>query len=125
MASLRDFYTRPPEDPKYLDDMVELSNDIEEAIQQVKMTLFTKKGEVLGEPDFGLDLDSYLFEYDVDPFALSSEAMLQVNKYVSESKKRQITVAPSVYPDDKSNRDILVLLVDIPEANGQFALFYD
>lgn len=125
MANLRDFYIRPPEDPKYLGDIVEVSNEIESSIQQVKMTLFTKRGEVLGEPDFGLDLDSYLFEYDVDPFSLSSEAMLQVNKYVSESKKRQISVSPSLYKDDKANRDILVLIVDIPETKSQFALFYD
>ena len=125
MASFRDFYTRTPDDPKYLGDRVEIADEVESAIQQVKMTLFTKKGEVLGEPDFGLDLDSYLFEYDADPFQLSSDAMFQINKYVSESKKRKITVDPSLYPDDKSNRDILVLLVDIAEAKEQVALFYD
>jgi hypothetical protein len=125
MASLRDFYTRTNDDPKYLNDRVEIGDELESAIQQVKMILFTKKGEVLGEPDFGIDLDSYLFEYSVDPFNLSNEATGQINKYVSEARKRQITVAPSIYPDDKSNRDILVLLVDIPELKNTLAMFYD
>ena len=71
MAHLRDFYTRTLDDPKYLGDRVEISDDLESTIQQVKMTLFTKKGEVLGEPDFGLDLNKYLFEYDIDPMSLS------------------------------------------------------
>ena len=66
MAQLRDFYTRTTDDSKYLSDRVEVSDDLESAIQQVKMTLFTKKGEVLGEPDFGVDIDSYLFEYSID-----------------------------------------------------------
>ncbi len=125
MAHLRDFYTRTMDDPKYLGDRVEISDDLESTIQQVKMTLFTKKGEVLGEPDFGLDLNKYLFEYDLDPMSLSHEATSQVNKYVAEARKRQITVNPSLYPDDRANRDILVLLIDIPELKNSIAMFYD
>ena len=125
MAYLRDFYTRTNEDPRYLDDKVEVSDDLESTIQQIKMTLFTKKGEVLGEPDFGIDLNKYLFEYDIDPMSLSHEATSQVNKYVAEARKRQVTVNPSLYPDDKSNRDILVLLIDIPELKNSIAMFYD
>lgn len=125
MANLRDFYTRTMEDPKYLGDRVEISDELESAVQQVKMTLFTKKGEVLGEPDFGIDLDSYLFEYSVDPMSLSQDATSQINKYVAEARKRQISVSPSMYPDDKSNRDIFVLLIDIPELKNSIAMFYD
>jgi hypothetical protein len=125
MASLRDFYTRTNDDPKYLTDRVEIGDELESAIQQVKMTLFTKKGEVLGEPDFGIDLNSYLFEYSIDPFNLSDEASTQINKYVAEARKRQIKITPSLYPDDRSNRDILVLLVDIPELKNTLAMFYD
>ena len=125
MANLRDFYTRTMEDPKYLGDRVEISDELESAVQQVKMTLFTKKGEVLGEPDFGIELDSYLFEYSIDPSRLSQDATSQINKYVAESRKRQISVSPSMYPDDKSNRDIFVLLIDIPELKNSIAMFYD
>ena len=125
MASLRDFYTRTDEDPKYLGDRVEISDELESAIQQVKMTLFTRKGEVLGEPDFGIELDSYLFEYSIDPNRLGKDATSQINKYVTEARKRQITVSPSLYPDDKANRDIFVLLIDIPESKNSFAMFYD
>ena len=125
MANLRDFYTRTNDDPKYLEDRLEISDEIESAIQQVKMTLFTKKGEVLGEPDFGINLDSYLFDYSIDPQGLGRDATGQINKYVAEARKRQISVSPAIYPDDKSNRDIFVLLINIPELKNQFALFYD
>jgi hypothetical protein len=89
------------------------------------MTLFTRKGEVLGEPDFGIELDNYLFEYSIDPSRLGKDATGQINKYVAEARKRKITVSPSLYPDDKANRDIFVLLIDIPETKNSFALFYD
>ena len=125
MAQLRDFYTRTLEDPKYLGDRLEVSDELESAIQQVKMTLFTKKGEVLGEADFGLNMEGYLFEYSINPTSLSQEATGQINKYVSEARKRQISVSPSIYQDEKANRDIFVLLVNIPELKNSFAMFYD
>jgi hypothetical protein len=125
MTNLRDFYTRTGEDPKYLGDRLEVSDELESAIQQVKMTLFTKKGEVLGEPDFGIDLDGYLFEYSIDPARLAKDATGQINKYVAEGRKRQITVTPSLYSDDKANRDIFVLLINIPELKNSIAMFYD
>lgn len=125
MASIRDFYIRTEDDLKYLADRVEVNDELESAIQQVKMTLFTKKGEVLGEPDFGIELNNYLFEYSIDPNRLSKDATAQINKYVAESRKRQITVSPSLYPDEKSNRDIFVLLINIPELKNSIAMFYD
>ena len=74
MSQLRDFYLRPETDPAYRPEQLEVHEDLESALQQIKMTLFTKKGEVLGEPDFGLEVEKYLFEFTIDPFALTKEA---------------------------------------------------
>jgi hypothetical protein len=125
MAQLRDFYIRPESDPAHRPNQLEVYDEIESILQQVKMTLFTKKGEVLGELNFGVDVEKYLFEFSLDPFALSNEAEIQINKYVTESKKRNITVDPATYPDDRSNREIFVLLINIPEAKSPLAIFYD
>ncbi|CAB4159506.1 hypothetical protein UFOVP699_242 [uncultured Caudovirales phage] len=125
MASLRDFYFREPGDPRYREDQLEVSDDLESTLQQIRMTLFTNKGEVLGEPDFGVDIDKYLFEFSVDPFSVSLAASEQINKYVGETRKRRITVKPSLYADERSNRDILVLMIDLPELKNPLAVFYD
>lgn len=125
MAQLRDFYTRQENDPAFRPEQFEIYDDLESALQQIKMTLFTRKGEVLGEPDFGVDTEKYLFEFDIDPFALTKEAGAQINKYVSEGRKRSITVRPASYADTKSNRDIFVLLIDIPELKTPLSIFYD
>ena len=68
---------------------------------------------------------SYLFEYSIDPHALGKDANGQINKYVGEARKRQITVTPSIYPDDRANRDVFVLLINIPELKNSIAVFYD
>jgi hypothetical protein len=51
------------------------------------MTLLTKKGEVLGEPDFGLETTKYLFEFEgVSLSVLEKEADEQIHNYVMMSK---------------------------------------
>jgi phage baseplate assembly protein W len=125
MAQLREIYFRGDTDPKFRTDRVEVTDDLEATVQQIMMTIFTKKGEVLGEPAFGLNLDDYLFEFDVDPTSLSRVAQEQIYTYVFETKKRKITVEPSIYADSVSNRDILVLEISIPEVKERIAAFYD
>jgi len=125
MAQLRDFYLGNTADPGYDPNRLEVYDDLEETLQQTKMTLFTNKGEVLGEYDFGLQVEKYLFEFTIDPFSLSKEASGQINKYVGSARKRAITVNPASYADSKSNREIFVLLIDIPELTSPLSIFYD
>lgn len=125
MAKLREIYFRGDTDPKFRSDRVEVTDDLEATVQQIMMTIFTKKGEVLGEPSFGLNLDNYLFEFDVDPTGLSRVAQEQIYTYVFETKKRKITIQPSIYSDTRANREVLVLMIDIPEIKERIAAFYD
>lgn len=125
MAQLRDFYIRPEGDPAYISGQLEVQNEIESLLQQIKMILFTNRGEVLGEPGFGLEVEKYLFEFNIDPFALTREATQQIVKYAGETRKRDIKVRPASYNDDKAGREIFVLLIDIPEIKNTLSIFYD
>ena len=88
MSNLRDFYLRPETDPAFRPEQLEVYDELESCLQQIKMTLFTQKGEVLGEPEFGLEVEKYLFEFTIDPFALTKEAGGQITKYVTRWKKK-------------------------------------
>lgn len=125
MAQLRDFYFRDQTDPAFRPDQLEVYDSLEETLQQVKMTLFTRKGEVLGEPEFGIDVEKYLFEFSIDPFALSKEANDQINTYVGEGRARTIKTRPATYNDSRAGREIFVLLIDIPELKNSLSIFYD
>lgn len=82
-----DLYLRAPDDPNYIPDKLSSVDDIENAVQQVRMTLLTRKGEVLGEPDFGLNTTKYLFEFEGYPLTtLEREANDQIQEYVMLSK---------------------------------------
>jgi hypothetical protein len=122
MSTLKDFYMRSEGDPKYKRGILQVSDDTEEAISQIKMTLLTDKGEVLGEPEFGLEVNKYLFDFETNPFGLSNEANLQIEKYVASSKIKNIEVSPSKFTDDR-DRDVFVLEVNI-NGNNSFGVFY-
>ena len=65
MPGLAEFYFRNADDPNYIEDILEVSDEIEILIYQIKMVLLTNQGEVLGEPKFGGELQKILFEFDL------------------------------------------------------------
>lgn len=82
----KDFYLRSPDDPNYRDGIFESNDPTENAIQQVRMVLLTRKGEVLGE-DIGFNAEKYLFEYEFsDLNEMEREANDQIAEFVLLSK---------------------------------------
>jgi len=89
----KDFYFRGPGDPNYSEGVFESNDSLENAIQQVRMVLLTKPGEVLGE-DIGFSVEKYLFEFEgVDTAQLEKEANSQISEYVLLSKPYNIDAA--------------------------------
>jgi hypothetical protein len=121
---IRDFYMRSESDPRFRPDQIEVYDEIEACINQVKMTLLTRKGEVLGEPQFGLQIEQYLFDFEIEPTRLSEEAQSQVTSYVTEAKKRNIRIEPG-YSQDEKGREIFILKIDINGRRSPFAILYD
>jgi len=115
---------RSSNDPKYQPYQVEVYDEIEASINQVKMTLLTNRGEVLGEPNFGIESEKYLFEFELDPFKLAEDANTQISKYVGEARKRRISAKPQYITDEK-DRKIYVLSVTIDGLRSPFAVLYD
>ena len=68
----RELYMRPPDDPAYKDGILEVSEEIEILLNQIKMILLTDQGDVLGAPDFGMSLEDMLFSFDANEYAIQS-----------------------------------------------------
>ena len=52
---LQEFYFRDETDPNYVEDTYRVSDELESLIYQIRMTMGTTQGEVLGEPGFGVN----------------------------------------------------------------------
>lgn len=79
---LRDIYVIPEEEPRYKNNILEISNELDEIIQQVDMILFTNKGDVLCMPEFGCDLDKYLFETSYNKTHIKNIIMDQIDGFI-------------------------------------------
>lgn len=123
---MTDFYFRATTDPNYKPDIFESTNDIENTVSQVRMTILTRKGEVLGEPNFGLDVTKYLFEFEGYPIdILEKEAAEQIQNYVMLAKVNE--VVPTAFAlDDAGDMFKVGLGLDV-SINGKrtFAVLYE
>lgn len=70
----REIYCRLPSDLNY-EKKLETDGEIEQILQQVRVVLGTRPGQVLGSHDFGIDLEKYLFGYNVS----QGEILYQIN----------------------------------------------
>lgn len=121
-----DIYFRGPNDPNYKEGIVTVSDDIENTLQQTRMTLLTKKGEVLGEPDFGFNMDKYLFEFDSYPASLiNQEANEQIKEYVLMAQKYKVEANTFYLEGDDENRPSLVMEVLLDGKKSAFAALFD
>lgn len=68
-----EIYNRDPSDPGYKTGQLEIADPVEIATGQIKMLLLTNKGEVLGDPKFGIGLDQLLFELDLSEDSIREE----------------------------------------------------
>ena len=79
---LRDIYAIPEEEPRFKEDTIEITSELDEIIQQVDMILFTNKGDVLCMPDFGCNLERYLFETSFNETVIKNIIMDQIRSFI-------------------------------------------
>lgn len=72
---IRELYCKLPTDLDY-EAKVESTDEAFNILQQIKVVLGTKPGEVLGNPMFGCDLEKYLFSMNYN-----KEEILQMINY--------------------------------------------
>ena len=58
-----DFYIKSIDEPNYSEEALLETEDLALIIAQIKMVLLTKNDSVLGENRFGIDEETYLFDF--------------------------------------------------------------
>ena len=81
---LREIYNKDPEDPNYKEGQLEVTDPLEACVGKIKMMIFTRRGEVLGDPSFGLDLESLIYDMNLSESALRKEVQNNIRAYIPE-----------------------------------------
>lgn len=79
-----DLYFKMPEDPYFLYEETEVEDGLDEFLNQVEMILTTRKGDVLGVPDFGANLDDYLWSTRLSNVQIETDIRNQIETHCSE-----------------------------------------
>lgn len=81
MVTINDIYPRNPDDPLYIEGKLDTDDPIESTIGMIKQIMLTKPGSVLGDPYFGIDLESLIFDFNVSQSELEESIGLQIYTY--------------------------------------------
>lgn len=112
---MREIYNRDPKDPNYNPYQLETTDPIEICIGQLKMLLLTNKGEILGDPKFGMNLEDLIFNLNLSEDSIKKELDLFLKVYIPLFGKIGGTYKLTFYQG--TERDIATLDFFIP-ANG-------
>ena len=104
----KDFYVLYRGNPYFEENRIEEDNVIRVIIQKYYTILFTNKGEVLADPNFGANLEELLYETGLDEVSVRGVIMEQLQIYM-----------PEIF---NTNFDIQVVFVEDPE-NYQEMMF--
>jgi hypothetical protein len=77
-----DIYFKLEEYPFYDSNEIESINEVENFLQNVEMIITTPKGSVVGDPNFGCSLESYLWTTNKSGLDIKNEINYQINEYV-------------------------------------------
>ena len=102
-----EFYVRSLGDPGYNPDKLQQDDDLSMLLTQIETILFTKKGSVLGNPDFGANLEDYVYELRYNEYLIKSAINEQLNRYVPLSKKYPVSI--TVDFTEELNRHVMFL----------------
>jgi hypothetical protein len=110
-----DFYISYPGHPRY--QSTELIEDevIRVIIQKWEMIIFTNKGELLFEPNFGANLVELLHETRLSADTIKNDLLGQVNTYISEIANIPFDLTVSIYEDPERFQEYMEIQFTIAE----------
>jgi len=119
-ASIEDFNIRYVGHPKYNQYRITEDRTIEFIVQKLEMLLFTNKGDVLDDPDFGINLEYYLWSTNVPVDKIRSDIINQINIYIPELNQLPFNIDTQIY--EGTAKDILYINITIKDTVVNFIL---
>lgn len=117
MASkdFRDLYIKYPGHPKYELNVIVEDDPISVIIQKYEVLLFTNRGELLGDPNFGCDLERYLFQTKVSANYVKDQIIKQINSYIPELSTMNFTLDVTFTKDIDTYQEAMIIFFSLAD----------
>lgn len=113
--SFKDHYIGFPGHPKFIVNKLIEDEAIRVVVQKYEMIIFTNKGDVLGDPDFGCDLIKLLFETRISSAAVKRTIIDQINKYIPEISGTSYSLDVQFVENPNKHQEIMIIEFQIAE----------
>jgi hypothetical protein len=107
-----EFYVKNIGDPKYQSDKLQQDNEISMLLTQIETILFTRRGDVLGEPEFGTNLEDYVYELQYNNYQIKNIVSKQISSYIPLASKYNVAVEVDFIEDSIKHVMFLDITVD-------------
>jgi len=119
-ANIKDLNIRGVEHPKYNDRRIIEDRPIEFIVQKLENILFTNQGDVLGDPNFGANLEYYLWSTNVPANRIEKEIQEQIDIYLDELNTYNYEFSVDLF--EGTVRDILYVNFRIRDIDVDFVV---
>lgn len=82
-----EFYVRAQGDPNFDPNKIHSESEIAQLIAQIETMLFTNRGEVLGEPNFGANLEDLVYSLNYNEGQIENMLRQQLEAYIPLAQK--------------------------------------
>ena len=104
-----DFYISYPGHPRFVETELIEDDVIRVVVQKYEMILFTNKGDVLGEPNFGGDLSLLLHETRLSAESIEGDIRAQIADYIPEIDGLNYELSVEFFDDPERFQEYMVI----------------
>ena len=111
MAALdfKDFYIGYEGHPRFTDSKLIEDDVVRVIIQKYETIIFTNKGEVFGDPDFGGDLPDLLHQTKLSADTIRTDLLFQIVTYIPEIVDIEFTLEVEIHPHPNKFEEYMVI----------------
>jgi phage baseplate assembly protein W len=118
----KDHYIGYPGHPKFIVNKIIEDDVIRVVIQKYEMLLFTNKGELLGDSNFGCDLRKLLFETRIAKSGVRSIIIEQINQYIPEIRNINYVLDVQFSTDPENFQEVMEVNFTISDYEVYFVV---
>lgn len=111
----KDFYISYLGHPRYENKKIVEEDPINVILQKYEMLILTSKGDVFGQPEFGCNLEEYLFETRLSADFIEGEIDSQIRMFIPETSGINYTLTVSIYEDPERFQEWMEIIFKIAD----------
>lgn len=106
-ANYIDFYISYPGHPRFTTGEIIEDDVIRVIVQKYEMIIFTNKGDLFGDPNFGGDLYLLLHETRLSAQAIENDLRDQIDKYIPEISNIEYFLLVEFFDDPERHQEYM------------------